>query len=391
MRPTILDKLKPYWKLGINLVYTFYPKTYINQLKKLDLINRPIFEPLCRFEPSQSSATVMELFQELVFTISFSLIVSLLIVKLFSVASSCDDGNSTVSITVEEKMENEWVVCDSEKEGKDVCFKDPVKVSGDVDFGYVGDELGSGVVIKDSQSVGGVGACQVFDESPERNEVGDAGIDAVKSDEGNVAESVDVGEVKIDEEDEIFDEDWQGIEATELERSFGAAVAFMSSVDCVNLIDNEVKIRLYGLHQVAIEGSCFEPQPMALKLSARANWNSWKRLENLGREDAMEQYIALLSQNVPDWMERRHPPAIPPKGYSQGPQKQKGYEKAPPPRRRATWKPLPSMTGQGCHLGYRHGGRDKGKLGNGNKRASVRDLADKKDRQVRGSTMGQVM
>lgn len=31
--------------------------------------------------------------------------------------------------------------------------------------------------------------------------------------------------------------------------------------------------------------------------------NSWKRLENLGRENAMEQYIALLSQHVPDWME----------------------------------------------------------------------------------------
>ncbi|KAI3813397.1 hypothetical protein L1987_18119 [Smallanthus sonchifolius] len=255
----------------------------------------------------------MELFQELVFTISFSLIVSLLIVKVISAASSCDDGNSRVSIRVEEKIEQEWVVCDSEKD------EDPVKVSEEVDFGYVHGELVSVGVIEDSESVGGVGGCQVLDEMPERTELNDDGVDLVKRDEGNVVEAIesliqedcvemievqhessaiDDGEVKLDE---VFDDDWQGIETTGLEKSFGAAVAF---VDRVNLIDNEVKIQLYGLHRVAIEGSCFEPQPMALKVSARANWNSWKRLENLGREDAMEQYIALLSEHVPDWMGR---------------------------------------------------------------------------------------
>ncbi|KAK1439030.1 hypothetical protein QVD17_04845 [Tagetes erecta] len=276
------------------------------------VINRLIFNhlyPLLLF---------MELFQEFVFTISFSLIVSLLIVKLIAVSSSCDDGNSSVSIRVEEKIEKEWVVCDNENEGNGLCFEDPVKVSDEVGFGCGDGELGGGFVIGSTESGGGVGACYVFDESPERNELKDeGGVDLGKSDQGNVQEdcvksievehhssAIDVGEVKLDE---VFDDDWQGIETTELEKCFGSAVAFMdskSSADRVNLIDNEVKIQLYGLHRVAIEGSCFEPQPMALKLSARANWNSWKRLENLGREDAMEQYIALLSQHVPDWMGR---------------------------------------------------------------------------------------
>ncbi|KAM0057941.1 putative acyl-CoA-binding protein, ACBP [Helianthus debilis subsp. tardiflorus] len=363
----------------------------------------------------------MEVFQELVFTISFSLIVSLLIAKLFAVASSSDDGNSTVSIRVEEKNETDWVFCGSEKDENVVCVEDLGRVSEEVGVGSVGDELGSGVVIKEGESVDEVGACYVFDEMPERvevgdglvgsdegnvveccgllgedcvksvevwdessvgvggecyvfdemperNEVGDAGVGLVESDEGSVVESsglliqkdcvkfdgVEHGssvgvsgdcyvfdempertedkdasvdlmesdegngslvqevfvksvEVKVDEEDEVFDDDWQGIETTELEKTFGAAVAFMdskSSADRVNLIDNEVKVELYGLHKVAIEGSCFEPQPMALKVSARANWNSWKRLENFGREDAMEQYITLLSQHVPDWIGR---------------------------------------------------------------------------------------
>ncbi|KAJ0454567.1 putative acyl-CoA-binding protein, ACBP [Helianthus annuus] len=178
----------------------------------------------------------------------------------------------------------------------------------------------------DTESGSGVGVRYVFDESPERTECKDGGGNLVKSDEGNVVnftgslvqedcvKSVEVervfsaindGEVKVEEEDEMFDDDWQGVETTELERRFGAAVAFMDAKvnsGVVNLIDNEVKVELYGLHRVAIEGSCFEPQPMALKVSARANWNSWKRFENLGREDAMEQYIALLSRHVPGWM-----------------------------------------------------------------------------------------
>ncbi|KAI3503030.1 hypothetical protein L1887_31465 [Cichorium endivia] len=300
--------------------------------------------------------------------------------------SSCDDGNSTLSKSVEEKIEREWVVCDSEKEEKSGYFEDAVKVSEDVVLGNSGAEFVSGYVIEDDpKSVGGVGGCYVFDETPERTEFKDEAVYVVKSDEGNVADPVlasDVGssiqencvksieaqqesynsldesylfdespqrteskndavdplktdagnavdpvlasrtgssiqedcmnvqhessaiDVKLEEREAILD-DWQGIETTELEKKFGAAVAFLGSKpssDRVNLIDNEVKMQFYGLHRVAIEGPCFESQPMALKVSARANWNAWKRLENLGREEAMERYIALLSQHVPDWM-----------------------------------------------------------------------------------------
>ncbi|KAJ0867477.1 putative acyl-CoA-binding protein, ACBP [Helianthus annuus] len=330
-----------------NIVYTFPPSPKflfilinLSQSHQIFVTHRLIFEPF-------NHLYHMELFQELVFTISFSLIVSLLIAKLFAVASSSDYGNSTVSIRVEEKIETDWVFCGSEKDEKVVCVEDLGRVSEEVGVGCDGDELGSGVVIKEGESVDGVRACYVFDEMPERVEVGDG---LVGSDEGNVVEccgllgedcvkSVEVwdessvrvggecyvfdemperseagdagvGLVESDEGnavDEVFDDDWQGIETTELEKTFGAAVAFMdskSSADRVNLMDNEVKVELYGLHKVAIEGSCFEPQPMALKVSARANWNSWKRLENLGREDAMEQYITLLSQHVPDWIGR---------------------------------------------------------------------------------------
>ncbi|KAK1423420.1 hypothetical protein QVD17_18723 [Tagetes erecta] len=417
----------------------------------------------------------MDVFQELVFTISFYLIVTVLIAKLYEVVSICNDGKSRVSSRVEEKIEKKWVVCDREKEGKVRVFEDKVIGSDEVDFGCLsgtGDESGSVGVIGDEKSDSGVGACCVFDEMPKRNEDNDAGADLVESDvgecKGSLVEEVGacyvfdemrkrneaddagtglvesdvvecsrslvqevgacyvfdempkrteandndaglmesdvgdvvecrgslvqevgacyvfdemserngdkdvgaglvesdvvecnrslvqevgacymfdempkrteandngvglvesdvgdvvecsgssvqkdcVGEVKLEEEDDVLDGDWQGIETTELEKSFGAAVSFVDSKvnsGCVNLIDNDVKIELYGLHRVAIEGSCFEPQPMAFKVSARANWSSWKRSENLGRENAMERYIALLSRHVPGWMGSHSP------------------------------------------------------------------------------------
>lgn len=77
--------------------------------------------------------------------------------------------------------------------------------------------------------------------------------------------------------DKLFDleDDWEGIERTELEKVFGAAVVFVGSAnnaDLISTLGSDVKTQLYGLHKIATQGPCHEPQPMALKLSARAKW-----------------------------------------------------------------------------------------------------------------------
>ncbi|KAK1589446.1 hypothetical protein Q3G72_034164 [Acer saccharum] len=120
-----------------------------------------------------------------------------------------------------------------------------------------------------------------------KNETGD---DANKNGEDGVKEAL------FDEDD-----DWEGVERTELERLFGSAVAFVgskSNVDQISRLASVVKLQLYGLHKIATQGPCHEPQPMALKVSARANWNAWKSFENMKREDAMEQYVTILSRSI---------------------------------------------------------------------------------------------
>ncbi|KAL1564759.1 acyl-CoA-binding domain-containing protein 3-like isoform X2 [Salvia divinorum] len=58
----------------------------------------------------------------------------------------------------------------------------------------------------------------------------------------------------------------------------------------------------YGENVIDLEGPCLEPQPMALMVSARTEWNARQRVGSTSRELAMEQYILVLSENIPQWM-----------------------------------------------------------------------------------------
>ncbi|GMI68793.1 hypothetical protein HRI_000548600 [Hibiscus trionum] len=102
------------------------------------------------------------------------------------------------------------------------------------------------------------------------------------------------------------DDDWERVEITELEKDFGEAICFLE-YKCIADKDfklgNDLKMQLYGLHKIANEGPCNEPQPMALELSARAKWNAWKRLGNMSPEAAMELYITLVSSSIPRFVQ----------------------------------------------------------------------------------------
>ncbi|XP_042494118.1 acyl-CoA-binding domain-containing protein 3-like [Macadamia integrifolia] len=101
------------------------------------------------------------------------------------------------------------------------------------------------------------------------------------------------------------EDDWEGIERSDLENLFASAAAFAGSsdnTDRFSKVGSDVQMQLYALHKVAMEGPCHEPQPMALKVSARAKWNAWQQLGSMNPDVAMEQYISLLSDRVPGWM-----------------------------------------------------------------------------------------
>ncbi|KAG6526475.1 hypothetical protein ZIOFF_016460 [Zingiber officinale] len=71
------------------------------------------------------------------------------------------------------------------------------------------------------------------------------------------------------------DDEWEGIELSDAEKLFRVATQFVDSnngADAVSRLSNELQMQLYGLRKVAIEGPCYEPQPMAFKVSSRSKW-----------------------------------------------------------------------------------------------------------------------
>ncbi|KAG6747637.1 hypothetical protein POTOM_047527 [Populus tomentosa] len=123
-------------------------------------------------------------------------------------------------------------------------------------------------------------------------EIGVAGSDSKER-----IEEIEVNEVEDDD-------DWEGIERSELEKIFGEAAKFVEESgnkdERLASVGSDLQMELYGLHKIATEGPCREQPPMALKVSARAKW-----LGNMSPEAAMEQYIALVLERAPGWMEEK--------------------------------------------------------------------------------------
>ncbi|GAA0172545.1 transfer/carrier protein [Lithospermum erythrorhizon] len=142
------------------------------------------------------------------------------------------------------------------------------------------------------------------DEEESRVEVlgGNVEGELSKKDNQRVTKNEDV---VIDEEDD----DWEGIERTELEKVFAEAVNYvefgLQGKDDHQLakLGSEVQMQLYGLHKIAVQGSCHQAQPMALNFFARAKWNAWQKLGTMTPEVAMEEYIKLLTKNFPEWVQ----------------------------------------------------------------------------------------
>ncbi|KAL6123060.1 hypothetical protein ACLB2K_075583 [Fragaria x ananassa] len=98
------------------------------------------------------------------------------------------------------------------------------------------------------------------------------------------------------------DDDWEGVESTELDELFSAATAFVAAAAAERTkVSTEKQLQLYGLYKIATEGPCSLPQPSALKMTARAKWQAWQKLGAMPPEDAMEKYLDIVSELYPTW------------------------------------------------------------------------------------------
>jgi acyl-CoA-binding protein len=65
-------------------------------------------------------------------------------------------------------------------------------------------------------------------------------------------------------------------------------------------LSNEDKLRFYSLYKQATEGACTTPQPGFLDMVGRYKWDAWRRLGDLERTAAMQQYVESLLAKARD-------------------------------------------------------------------------------------------
>lgn len=61
-------------------------------------------------------------------------------------------------------------------------------------------------------------------------------------------------------------------------------------------VDNETKLKLYGLFKQSTVGPCSTPKPGLTDFVGRAKWTAWSTLANLSQQDAQKQYIQTVQQ-----------------------------------------------------------------------------------------------
>ncbi|XP_068646133.1 acyl-CoA-binding domain-containing protein 3 [Aristolochia californica] len=281
----------------------------------------------------------MEIFFELFLTAMLSLVVAFFLAKLLSIASASSDpeGKSVGVDAVEEvagesdgglEEEGRRVVEDREISTAapsvvEVRELDEVAEIGRVELRGSGLDQEEEQVVRESvEEGGGVISGDELGAEIEKDRLED--VCTVRSESNldeHVSEDVRVGEKdgeEVIESEKVEksgglekqkllndEDDWEGIEKSDLERRFGVVSGMVASDEggVLEKVGSDVHMQLYALHKIGTEGPCYEPQPSMLKSSARAKWNAWQQLGNMNPDLAMEQYITLVSESIPDWKE----------------------------------------------------------------------------------------
>ncbi|XP_057423643.1 acyl-CoA-binding domain-containing protein 3-like isoform X2 [Lotus japonicus] len=239
---------------------------------------------------------------DLFVTASIAILLSLLVAKLVSLATTTDTQTATIHHYHEEEpagpvLQEDRLTVQTESK---VGFINPVQVATNVEkTGHELVEEDTDLTVESgSDSAVGLTAEVVEEEAAER-------VGEIVEEEASAETAVPVVEGG---EGSGEDWEWEGVERSELEELFMAATGFVARNGCGggggggDDGGSDVQMELYGLHKVATEGPCRESQPMPLMLSARAKWNAWQKLGNMSPEVAMERYISLLSDKFPGWM-----------------------------------------------------------------------------------------
>ena len=87
-----------------------------------------------------------------------------------------------------------------------------------------------------------------------------------------------------------------------VEQEFKAALNYIKDSSNPPLdSNNEQKLDFYALFKQATDGAPKGSAPSRLKVVERAKFMAWKAREKLTKDQAMQEYVNLLTKLVPNW------------------------------------------------------------------------------------------
>ncbi|KAG8270820.1 acyl-CoA-binding domain-containing protein 6 [Homalodisca vitripennis] len=87
----------------------------------------------------------------------------------------------------------------------------------------------------------------------------------------------------------------------DLKERFSSAAKFLELV--AGQLNSSQLLELYSYYKQATQGRCNTARPSWFNMTARQKWDAWNALGNIGQEEAMKSYVALISQLFPSWEE----------------------------------------------------------------------------------------
>ena len=78
----------------------------------------------------------------------------------------------------------------------------------------------------------------------------------------------------------------------DLKAAFESAVA--NSKNLSERPDNATLLKIYGLYKQATAGDVVDKKPGFSDMVGRAKWDAWNGMKGTAKDDAMQQYVALI-------------------------------------------------------------------------------------------------
>lgn len=72
--------------------------------------------------------------------------------------------------------------------------------------------------------------------------------------------------------------------------SFEEATKFVKTL---RSLDNDTKLKFYGMYKQATEGPCTAPKPSFFEMTACAKWQAWKNMGNIDSDLAKQMYFSI--------------------------------------------------------------------------------------------------